>query len=318
MVPLPDRFLPRALISVLRRLGHGLTAAWAAVSLTFFSLRLAGGDPLAGLLAQGLVSPAQMEALRRSLGFDLPIGEQYVRFLAGVVRGDLGRSLYSARPVSDIVREQIPSSLALGSAALAIGILIGLALGIGGGWAKHRWVARFSESLAALSLSLPVAFTGILALWMVGNLAGRGGSAALGAGGLLAPALVLGFASSGAVARSLGAGLRENLTAPFLLAARAHGLGRGPRLLWHALRPSLAAAISLVSLEAAFLFGGTVITETVFARPGLGRLLVGSILQGDYAVAQGVVVFAALLYTLTQVAGDLAAQWVDPRWAGPS
>jgi ABC-type dipeptide/oligopeptide/nickel transport system permease component len=164
-----------------------------------------------------------------------------------------------------------------------------------------------------------VAFTGILALWLVGNLAGRGGaSAGFGGGGLLAPALVLGFASSGAVARALGAGLRENLTAPFLLAARAHGLGRGPRLLWHALRPSLAAAISLVSLEAAFLFGGTVVTETVFARPGLGRLLVGSILQGDYAVAQGVVVFAALLYTLTQVAGDLAAQWVDPRWAGPS
>ncbi|MEX0788587.1 MAG: ABC transporter permease, partial [Anaerolineales bacterium] len=209
--------------------------------------------------------------------------------------------------------------LALGGAALGIGIVIGFTLGIGGGWAKHRWAARVADSLAVLSLSLPVAFTGILGLWLVGMLADRvGATAGFGGGGLLAPALVLGFASSGAVAKALGAGLRENLTAPFLLAARAHGLGRGPRLLWHALRPSLATVISLVSLEAAFLFGGTVITETVFARPGLGRLLVGSILQGDYAVAQGVVVLAALLYTLTQIAGDLAAQWVDPRWAGPS
>jgi ABC-type dipeptide/oligopeptide/nickel transport system permease component len=280
---------------------------------------MAAGDPLAGLLAQGLVSPAQMEALRHAFGFDLPIAEQYVRFLAGLARGDLGRSLYSARPVSDIVREQIPNSLALGGAALAIGILMGLVLGVGGGWVRHRWASRFAESLAVLSTALPVAFTGILALWLFGTLAGHAGAAAgFAGGGLLAPALVLGFASSGAIAKTLGAGLRENLTAPFLLAARAHGLGRGPRLLWHALRPSLATAISLVSLEAAFLFGGTVITETVFARPGLGRLLVGSILQGDYAVAQGIVVFAALLYTLTQVAGDLAAQWVDPRWAGPS
>lgn len=319
MVPVPDRVFAHALSAVVGRLVQGLTAAWAAVTLTFFSLRLAAGDPLAGLLAQGLATPEQAEALRRSLGLDLPLGEQYVRFLAGLPRGDFGRSLFTGRPVTEIVGEQFPNSMALGASAFAVGLLLGAALGIAAGWARSRWAAKAAEGAAVLSTSLPVAFTAVVALWILGRAPNEATNLlARGAGGLFLPALVLGFASSGAIAKVVGAGLRESLGAPFVLAARARGLGRGPRLLWHALRPILGTALSLAALEAAFLFGGTVITETVFARPGLGRLLVGSILQGDYPVAQGVVVLAALLYTLTQIVGDLAVQWTDPRWrAGP-
>lgn len=291
-----------------------MTAAWAAVTLTFFTLRFASGDPLAGLLAQGLATPEQAEGMRRRLGLDLPLGDQYFRFLAGLPRGDFGRSLFTGRPVTEIVAEQLPHTMALGASAFVVGLLLGAAVGIAAGWSRSRWAARSAEGVAVLSTSLPVAFTGLVALWA----AGRAPIDAMpllsgGPPGLLLPALVLGFASSGAIAKVIGAGLRDSLGASFVLAARARGLGRGRRLLWHALRPVLGTALSLAALEAAFLFGGTVITETIFARPGLGRLLVGSILQGDYPVAQGVVVLAALLYTATQIVGDFAVQLTDPR-----
>ncbi|MGH2626595.1 MAG: ABC transporter permease, partial [Anaerolineales bacterium] len=136
---------------------HGVTAALAAVTLTFFSLRFASGDPLAGILAQGLATPEQAEALRRSLGLDLPIGEQYLRFLAGLPRGDFGRSLFTGRPVTEVVAEQLPHSLALGASAFAAGLLLGAALGIAAGWARSRWTARAAEGLAVLGTSLPVA-----------------------------------------------------------------------------------------------------------------------------------------------------------------
>ena len=112
------------------------------------------------------------------------------------------------------------------------------------------------------------------------------------------------------------AGLQDTLNAPYILAVRARGLRYGPRLLWHALRPALPPVIALIAVEAAFLFGGTVVTENVFSRPGLGRLLVTSILQGDYPIAQGLVVLSALVYTATHVAADILSFALDPRLRG--
>jgi ABC-type dipeptide/oligopeptide/nickel transport system permease component len=127
------------------------------------------------------------------------------------------------------------------------------------------------------------------------------------------PALVLGFATAGAIARVARASLDESIEAPYMLAARARGIRQSMRLLWHALRPALPPVVSLSALEAAFLFSGTVVTETVFSRPGLGRLLVSSILQGDYPVALGLVALAAIFYTASLVTGDLIAMALDPR-----
>jgi glutathione transport system permease protein len=107
--------------------------------------------------------------------------------------------------------------------------------------------------------------------------------------------------------------MQETMASPFMLAARARGIRHGPRLTWHALRPALAPVISLIAVEAAFLFGGTVVTETVFSRPGLGRLLVSSILQGDFPVAQGLVVLSALIYTVSHVGADVLSMLLDPR-----
>jgi ABC-type dipeptide/oligopeptide/nickel transport system permease component len=172
-----------------------------------------------------------------------------------------------------------------------------------------------ANALAGLATALPVAFTGIIAIlalsiflslfqpgqitgWLQHN---------------LLPVLVLGFASAGGIARVVQAGLQGTIETPYVRSARARGLTEKRLLLIHALRPALPPVVSMSALQAAFMLTGTVVTETVFARPGLGRLLVTSILQGDYPVAQGVVVLAAVIYTMSGLVADLISLALDPR-----
>jgi peptide/nickel transport system permease protein len=276
---------------------------------------VAGGDPVDGLLAQGLATPAQAASLRHALGLDQPLMTQYVHFLAGLARGDLGLSLYTSRAVSTIIGEQVPPTAALAFTGLMVALALGLFLGVAAAWSRNRVFSSASGLLSSLALTLPVAVTGVLSILVLG-LAFRAlpqASFLSNVQRLALPAIVLGFASCGGIARLVQAGLADSLSRPYILAAKARGLPVGPRLLWHALRPSLPPVVSLTALEASFLFSGTVVTETVFSRPGLGRLLVSSILQGDFPVAQGIVILAALLYTGGHILADLVAYAIDPR-----
>jgi ABC-type dipeptide/oligopeptide/nickel transport system permease component len=315
MVPLLNRPASHALIVIGQRLFQGLFTAFTAVSFTFFALRLAAGDPLSSLLAQGLTTPQQAQQLRISLGLDQPLLKQYLDFISSLFKGNLGVSLYTHRSVLEVISEQFQHTAALALFALTFAILLGFGLGIIAAWKRGTARAYLSETVSGLATSLPVSFTGILAI-IVLSFSIRTYSEAsiiLSIKDLILPATVLGFASSGAIARVVQAGLEESMLAPYMLAARARGIKKRGRLLWHALRPSLPPAISLVAIEGAFLLAGTVVTETVFSRPGLGRLLVSSILQGDYPIAQGIVVLAALVYTLSQSAADILAFIIDPR-----
>jgi peptide/nickel transport system permease protein len=314
MVSHSDRPSNGALATVIRRVIEGVLTAWAAVSLTFFALRLIAGDPVASLLSQGLASPDQVENLRRSLGLDAPLVVQYLKFLSGLFRGDLGTSLYTGRPVSTVIAEQLPATAQLAFTGLGFALLIGLTLGVISAWKEETSLGQLAASTAGLATALPVAFTGILGLILYRQLLGV--IPILGYGTvrrLILPASLLGFASAGAIARVVQAGLKETMKGPYILAARARGIGYSFRLLWHALRPALPPVVSLTALEAAFLFAGTVVTETVFSRPGLGRLLVNSILQGDYPIAQGLVVLAAIFYTTSHMFADILAFTIDPR-----
>jgi peptide/nickel transport system permease protein len=283
--------------------------------LTFFALRFGVGDPVASLLSQGLASAEQAEALRRDLGFDLPLLQQYLRYLLQLLRGDLGTSLYTARPVSRIIAEQFPSTLQLAIGAFAFAIILALILGTIAAWREDSRGGRVASAIAGLATALPVAFTGILAILAL-SISLTFISPGRITGWLqqyLLPVLVLGFASAGGIARVVHAGLRETIDTPYLRSARARGIKEMRLLLIHALRPALPPVISISALQAAFLLTGTVVTETVFARPGLGRLLVTSILQGDYPVAQGVVVLAAVVYTVSGLVADLFSLALDPR-----
>jgi len=316
VVPISDRSASGTLAgTILRRILEGLLTAWSAVSLTFFALRIGVGDPVSSLLSQGLASPEQAEALRHDLGFDLPLLEQYVRYLLQLLRGNLGTSLYTARPVSRIIAEQFPPTIQLALGAFAFAIVLALILGTVAAWRKDSRGGRLANAIAGLATALPVAFTGIMAIFAL--------SIALSfiepgriTGWLqhdLLPVLVLGFASAGGIARVVQAGLRETIDTAYVWSARARGVRELRLLLVHALRPALPPVISMSALQAAFMLTGTVVTETVFARPGLGRLLVTSILQGDYPLAQGVVVLAAVIYTVSGLTADLISLALDPR-----
>ncbi|HET7009774.1 MAG TPA: ABC transporter permease [Anaerolineales bacterium] len=315
MVSSSDRPPTRLLTTLSRRALAAVGTMWAAATIAFFALRLAGGDPTQSLVAQGLASAEQAAALRAELGLDAPLLDQYARFLVGLIQGNLGESLYTRRPVVTTIAEQLPSTLALAAGAIVVSLLIGTSLGIVAGWRPETLLGRAADAISAMSTGIPVAVAGILAL-LAAAAAARVVPSVLfltRAGNVALPAVTLGFATSGALARAVQAGLADSRSAPFIVAARARGIPPGWRLLWHALRPALPVAVSLAALQAAFLLSGTVVTETVFSRPGLGRLLVSSILQGDFPVVQGLVVLAAILYTTTQAIADGLAVILDPR-----
>jgi peptide/nickel transport system permease protein len=315
MVPFPDRPQYRAIVTIGQRILDGLLTAWVTVTFTFFALRMVAGDPLASLLSQGLITSQQVEQIRVQLGLNQPLFTQYGQFLNALLHGDLGQSLYTKRSVTQIIFEQLPSTLELGLSALLIALLLGTFIGAIAAWKRGSTSGILAESLSGLATSLPVAFTGILGIlivsWLVRGI--LGGANISPFKNLFLPAFVLGFASAGAIARVVQSGLEESIQKPYILAARVRGISGGLRLFWHALRPALPPVISLTALQAAFLFSGTVVTETVFSRPGLGRLLISSILQGDFPIAQGIVILAALLYTASHHLADILATLIDPR-----
>jgi ABC-type dipeptide/oligopeptide/nickel transport system permease component len=312
MVSVLDRPRIQLLTVIGRRLIEGLLTAWAAVTLTFFALRMAGGDPVNNLLSQGLASAEQAQLLRQQLGLDQPLGIQYLEFLKDLLHGDFGISLYTTRPVGRVIGEQLPSTLALALAGLIVALALGFLLGVIAAWRETKLDGKAAAAISDISTALPVAFAGILVLFLALRVSLATGSPMTGPG-LLLPALVLGIVSMGPIARVVKAGLRESLDSEYILAARARGLRTGSRLLWHAFRPALPPVISLIALEAAYLFTGTVVTETIFSRPGLGRLLVKSILEADFPIAQALVALAALFYTISHILADLAAIMLDPR-----
>jgi ABC-type dipeptide/oligopeptide/nickel transport system permease component len=312
------------LIFAFRRLLTALPVLWAAATLTFFAIHLSPGDPATAQLAQSGASAAALAQRRAALGLDDPLGLQYARHMTGLLRGDLGRSWSSNQAVNNIIGTALPSTLSLALTATGIALLIGLALGTGAALARHAapasnrsryaWLDTLLMTLALSGLSTPVALSGLAAI-LVFSL-GLGWFPATGQGSLrhlLLPALVLGWTIAGSLARLTRDRLLDVLDRPYIMAARARGVPAW-RLLWrHTARVALPDVLTMLALQVGFLLGGAFITESVFARRGLGRVAVAAVLSQDLPVVQGIVLLAALIYTLANLAADLAQLWLDPR-----
>jgi ABC-type dipeptide/oligopeptide/nickel transport system permease component len=302
----------------LRRLLMVVPVLWIAATLTFFAIHFAPGDPTTAQLAQSGASAAAIAERRSALGLDLPLETQYAHYVRGLLQGDLGRSWHSNRQVSHVVGEAMLPTLELTLAATGVSLLIGLTLGTVAALARHhrRWVVldAVCVTIALSGLSTPVAFSGLIAI-LVFSLS-LGWLPAMGQGGLhhlLLPALVLGWAGSGSLARLTRDRLLDVLDQPYITAARARGIP-GLRLLrHHAARVALPDVFTMVALQVGFLLAGTVVTESVFARRGIGRVAVEAVLNQDLPVVQGVVLLAALIYTLANLAADSVQLWLDPR-----
>jgi peptide/nickel transport system permease protein len=274
----------------LTRLGEALIAIWGVVTIVFFVTRLLG-DPAALLLPVG-ASPEQLEAFRSALGLDLPIWKQYVTFLGQVLAGDFGQSFQFTRPAIGVVAERMPATIQLALTAMVLGTIIG---GTAGAIAatQRGTLAEFAVmTLALLGQATPV-YGGLRHLVL--------------------PAITLAVFVSASIARLLRSSMLDVLKEDYVRTARAKGLMPRTIFVWHVARNALIPVVTMIGILTGELLGGSVVTETVFAWPGVGRLIVQGIETKDFPVIQAGVAIIAVIYVAINLAVDLLYAVLDPR-----
>ncbi len=298
----------------LRRLFSMVLVLWGVVTLTFFAIRLLPGDPATMLISQGGGSAEDIADLREQLGLDEPLPIQYLKFLGELVQGDLGTSLVSHRPVTDAIGEQLPHTLALATSATLLSVVLGISMGVLAATHYGSWIDQLCITLAILGVSLPILLSGLLFILLFSLVLGW--LPATGQGGwrhLVMPSLVLSLASTGTIARLVRTQMLEVLPADYITVARAKGVIERVILWRHALRNALIPVITIIGLQFGALLGGTVVTESLFSRRGLGRLVVDAISWKDYPLVQGVVILGAAIYVVVNFLVDLSYGLLDPR-----
>ena len=283
------------------------------VCLVFFLLHLVPGDPVEVMLGES-ARPADKEALQRALGLDQPLHVQFGRYLANLSRFDLGTSLYSKRPVRDLLLERLPATVELGVTALLVALLLAVPLGITAAVKKETAWDAGAMGIALFGVSIPNFWMGPMlilvgALWLGWfPVSGRDGIASL-----VLPALTLGTALAAILSRMIRSALLEVLNEDFMRTARGKGLAERTVIVRHGLRNALLPVITLVGLQLGTLLSGAVITETVFSWPGIGSLVVEAIHRRDYPVVQATVLCISVSYVVLNVLTDLVYARVDPR-----
>ena len=316
---------------LVRRAGGALLLVWLVVTLTFFLLHAAPGSPADSVLVD-MPSAGRAEArarLERALGLDRPLHEQYLSWLGGVARGDLGTSFANGRPVARILGEALPNTLLLGLAALLVEYAVALPLGV---WAARRRGRAADQALriGALALySLPVFWLGLMALLLfafrwplfpAGHMLSPGAEALPPGERLLdllhhlaLPSAVLGLASAGGTLRYVRGSLGETLAQDYVRTARAKGLGEPRVVLLHGLRNALAPILQVLGVSLPALLNGSLIVEIVFSWPGVGRIAYQAISTRDLPLTLGTTALAAILVVAGSLGADLLHAAADPR-----
>lgn len=297
-----------------RRLIGAIPLLWGVATLVFVVMRLLPGDPAALMLSEGGGSAEAIVELRAELGLDDPLIIQYGRYLLSLLRADLGTSLFTHRPVVITIAEQLPSTIELAVAAMIVAVGLGIVLGTVAAAKRGTWLDTVATALSVTGVSVPIFWSALILIWLLSLQLGW--LPATGQGSLahlIMPALVLGFASAGAIARLVRSSLLDVFEQDFINTARAKGLVERSVLARHAFKNAFIPVITVIGLQFGFLLGGTVVTETIYARQGIGRLVVNAILWKDFPVVQGVVLLAALVYTLVNLSIDVAYAYLDPR-----
>lgn len=297
---------------IMRRLGHTVLVIFGISLISFFFLHLSG-DPVGLMLPQD-ATREQLEAMRRTMGFDDPIALQYLRFLAAALQGDLGRSIYSGEPVAMLILERMPATLELAFTALALALVIAIPIGVLAAVKRGSLIDTASMLVALFGLSMPHFWLGIMFImffsvhlgWLPTS--GRGGIEHL-----IMPAAALGLSLIALFARLTRSAMLEVLSQDYVRTARAKGLSERLVVGKHALKNALIPLVTVIGMEFGFLLGGAVIIESVFAWPGVGRLIVQAILDRDYPVVQAAVMFLAVIFVSMNLLVDLLYVWLDPN-----
>ncbi len=295
-----------------------------ALSLAVFALLHIGpGDPAVLLLGDN-VEPEALALARADLGLDQPIPVQYGRWLVNLAHGDLGRSIRTHQPVGEAILARLPVTVELALLSMAVALALGLPIGVFAALHRNSALDVASSSVAVLGIAVPNFVLGLLlilllSLWL-GLLPPSGYAPfvldpARNLELMLMPALTLGAAIAAAVARMMRSSLLDVLSSEYIKTANAKGLDQRRMLLAHALQNALPPVVTIVGLQVGALLGGAVLTETVFALPGIGRLIVDSIFARDFPVVQGVVLFLGVLRIVCNLSVDIVTARLDPRIA---
>jgi ABC-type dipeptide/oligopeptide/nickel transport system permease component len=299
---------------VARRLAAIVVLAFGVSIVSFLIIHLIPGDPVMQMIGFSTSSTAEITNLRHQLGLDLPLPVQYVRWLGNVLRGNLGYSYTASTPVTTLIAENIPYTLALTGAAMAFSLVVGIPLGAIAALTRGTIVDMAVMVVALIALAMPAFWLGLLLIVLVSVhfhvLAAFGGTSWQG---LILPGIALGAGTGGIIARFVRASIIEMAGQLYVTTARSKGLTPRQVFSRHILRNSLLPVLTLVGLQFGWMLSNAVIIETVFSRPGIGRLLVDSILGKDYLTVQGLVLLITLVYALINLAVDLLYPLIDPR-----
>lgn len=297
---------------LLVRLGEALVAIWGVVTIVFVVARLLG-DPTVLLLPVG-ATPQQLQALRVSLGLNQPLPAQYAHFLWRLLHGDFGQSFQFMRPALAVVLERVPATMALATSALVLGVLIGGGAGCIAALRRGRLSEVAVMVIALLGQATPVFWLGImLILFFAVHLEWLPTGGFDGAYSLVLPAVTLATFTTASIARLLRSSMLDVLGEEYVRAARAKGLQPRTVFLWHIGRNALIPVTTMVGILAGELLGGSVVTETVFSWPGVGRVIVQAIEAKDFPVVQAGVTVVATIYVLVNFGVDLLYGVLDPR-----
>ena len=302
--------MPRYLLS---RLLLMLPVVWLVVSVVFLLIHLVPGDPIQQMLGEGAAA-TDIAAARHAYGLDVPLSQQYVKYWAGLLHGDMGRSLRFNQNVGHIIGQAYPYTLQLTVAALVVALCLAIPAGVRSALRRNRWDDRLLSFVSLLGLSFPnfalgpvliLVFSVILG-WL--PVSGRGGI-----GHLILPAATLGAALAAILTRMVRAAVIEELSSDYVRTARAKGLPESAVLFRHAFRNALIPILTILGLQFGTLLAGAIVTETIFAWPGIGRLAVQAIEARDFPLLQGCILSIAVSYVAVNFLTDFVYALLDPR-----
>ncbi len=302
----------------IRRLAHAVPIFLGITIITFVLMALVPGDATQVFVDPkvGTIDPEFMQAVRKKWGLDAPLHVQYGRYLLNALRGDLGFSYGTNQAVLDAVLERFPATARLALAALAISAIIGVSTGVFSAAWRGSYFDTAGMVVALFGISMPLFWLGLMLMWFVGVKWPVLPPSGYGQGAvsyLVLPSLTLGLAFTASIARVTRSAMLDVINTDYVRTARAKGAHERAVITHHALRNALIPVVTIIGIDFGHLMAGSVIAETVFSWPGIGRLLVDAILQRNLPLVQGSVLFFAVIFMMTNLAVDLAYGFLDPR-----
>lgn len=310
-LPAGDKLVTRYIIS---RLIQTIPTVFLVSLLVFLMLHMIPGDPAEIFIGEQQSTPERLEQVRERMGLNRPLHEQYLSYMWNALQGDFGQSLSTRRPVLDEILGKLPSTLELTMAALILSTVVGIGLGVLAALNHNTLIDSGAMLLALIGISMPVYWSSLL-LIILFSITLRW-FPPIGQGGLerlVMPALALGLLSAGSLARLVRSSMLEVLGQDYVLTARSKGLTRFTVIMRHTMRNALIPVITILGLTFGQLLGGAVITETIFARLGIGKMYVEAVLTKDFTLVQGTTLFIATAYVFINILIDVIYVYVDPR-----